>query len=263
MSECEHDNTAGADEFYVGYLSMPSGLARRTRRTVALIAVLVIMSAVAIALAMRDPGNGVWDTDQVVTITGTYRASPYPLIQTSGPAGKPALVLLVEEGKHGGRQAESVLDGRRVSAKGHVLRRANLTLLELLPSDDAITAEDPTTGPPSNVTTTKTQRATLRGEILDPKCFAGAMKPGDGKAHKGCAVLCLRGGIPPVFAAWSTEGEAMFYLLAQRDGSGFRHTMLNAIEPFVADWVEATGEIDQSHGTPVLRLDTDSLRRAD
>ena len=27
--------------------------------------------------------------------------------------------------------------------------------------------------------------------------FDGAMKPGDGKTHKGCAALCLRGGIPP------------------------------------------------------------------
>jgi nitrite reductase/ring-hydroxylating ferredoxin subunit len=39
------------------------------------------------------------------------------------------------------------------------------------------------------------------GPLGDPKCFARAMKPGDGKTHKGCAVLCLRGGIPAVFVA--------------------------------------------------------------
>ena len=40
--------------------------------------------------------------------------------------------------------------------------------------------------------------ATLRGEIVDSKCYLGAMKPGDQKTHKACATLCIRGGIPPV-----------------------------------------------------------------
>jgi len=28
---------------------------------------------------------------------------------------------------------------------------------------------------------------TLRGEVIDPKCYIGAMKPGGGKTHKACA----------------------------------------------------------------------------
>jgi len=39
----------------------------------------------------------------------------------------------------------------------------------------------------------------LRGEIIDPKCFFGVMKPGSGKTHKSCAARCLSGGIPAVF----------------------------------------------------------------
>jgi hypothetical protein len=37
------------------------------------------------------------------------------------------------------------------------------------------------------------------GEILDSKCWFGAMRPATGKVHKACASLCIRGGIPPAF----------------------------------------------------------------
>ena len=39
---------------------------------------------------------------------------------------------------------------------------------------------------------------TLVGEVVDPKCWLGDMKPGDGKAHAACARLCMEGGIPPM-----------------------------------------------------------------
>ena len=38
----------------------------------------------------------------------------------------------------------------------------------------------------------------VKGEIVDPKCFFGVMKPGEGKPHKDCAIRCILGGIPPV-----------------------------------------------------------------
>lgn len=261
MSPVEPHRDATDDEFYVGYLPMPGGLARWTRRFVPALAVVFVTSAIAIALAMRDPGDGVWDTDQVVTITGTYRASPYPLIETRDSSGQPARVLLVEEGKHGGRKAETVLDGRSVNARGHILRRANLTLLELLPGEDAITADDMNAPRSPHVKPTDLQRVTMRGEILDPKCFAGAMKPGDSKAHKGCAVLCIRGGIPPVFAAWSPEGGPTLYLVVRPDGGGIGGATREAIEPYIADWVEITGDVEQTHGLPTLRLNAEAMRR--
>lgn len=46
-----------------------------------------------------------------------------------------------------------------------------------------------------------TTPVTLDGELVDSKCYLGTMKPGDGKTHKSCAILCLRGGIPPLFVS--------------------------------------------------------------
>ena len=38
----------------------------------------------------------------------------------------------------------------------------------------------------------------LKGEIYDPKCAFGAMKPGFGKPHRSCAIRCISGGVPPI-----------------------------------------------------------------
>src|SRR5262249_27089733 len=57
-------------------------------------------------------------------------------------------------------------------------------------------------------------RATLRGEIVDSKCYLGAMKPGGGRTHRGCALLCLKGGVPPLFVSRSGGSGPSTYLLA-------------------------------------------------
>lgn len=39
---------------------------------------------------------------------------------------------------------------------------------------------------------------TLKGEIVDSKCYLGVMNPGNLKAHRACAINCIQGGVPPV-----------------------------------------------------------------
>jgi len=39
------------------------------------------------------------------------------------------------------------------------------------------------------------------GEILDAQCFIEIMNPGYGRSHRGCATLCIRGGLPVYFSA--------------------------------------------------------------
>ena len=56
----------------------------------------------------------------------------------------------------------------------------------------------------------------LVGEILDSKCWFGAMRPSQGKPHKACASLCIRGGIPPAFFARADGGHGA--LMIMRDG---------------------------------------------
>ena len=62
---------------------------------------------------------------------------------------------------------------------------------------------------------------TLRGEIVDGKCWMGVMNPGEGQVHRDCADRCLRGGLPPMFVA----GAETMILLGQNAPAGVPLTL--------------------------------------
>jgi hypothetical protein len=97
----------------------------------------------------------------------------------------------------------------------------------------------------------------FRGEIIDPKCFAGAMKPGTGKTHKACAALCLRGGIPPAFL--SDTGEIR--ILTDVSGNALTGTALERVIERVGEPVQLKGVASSIGAIPVLKLDASTLRR--
>jgi len=238
-----------SDEFFVGYLKTPPG-SRRFLKGVAL-AVLAagIALAAVLAAAQRDPGNGVWDLANAKTLEGVIYSSPCPLIRIAGADGKPMTLLLVSQGKIGA--AERVpAEGRAVKVRGHTLEHGRVHLFEL--DDDAGAIETlPIALPHLEVPLGAGRTAvTLRGEIVDPKCFAGAMKPGDGKTHKGCAVLCIRGGIPPMFVA----ADGREYLLIDEAGRSPTGGELERLLPLVGDWVEVRGEAELRGDLRLLKL---------
>ena len=98
---------------------------------------------------------------------------------------------------------------------------------------------------------------TLRGEIIDSKCYLGAMNPGERKTHRTCAIHCLRGGIPAAFLARDLAGKEAVLLLTDPDGAPLNQTILD----FVAEPVEATGTVSFVGDLPVFAIDPASLRR--
>ena len=40
------------------------------------------------------------------------------------------------------------------------------------------------------------KEATIKGEIIDTKCYLTGMMGGKGEEHKDCAVSCIKGGLP-------------------------------------------------------------------
>jgi hypothetical protein len=74
----------------------------------------------------------------------------------------------------------------------------------------------------------------IKGEIIDPKCYFGVMKPGEGKVHRDCAIRCILGGIPPVLKVMNEQGEKNYYLLVGPNGE----KMNEAVQDFVAEPVE-------------------------
>jgi hypothetical protein len=244
------------DELYVGYLPVPPRQWRFLRRSVPTILWLLCGVCFLWARSQHSPGNAVWDQGQPVKLRGTIIARPYPLLLTAGADGKPELVLLVEMGKHGGGQRAAALDGRPAIISGWPLHRDGRRMIELEPGENAVAPDAGSGSGPIPVSRSE-GRATLRGEIVDSKCFLGAMKPGEGKTHKECATLCIRGGIPPMFVTRDAAGSTTYYLLQSPDGGPIDP----AIQPFIADPVELTGELSTWAGLNVLSVKPADIRR--
>lgn len=246
----EQDGDSG---IYVGYLPTP---AREKRFLRVMIPVLLWLGAITtglVAWRMQDPGTGVWNIGNEQSWEGVLRADPYPLLEIDR-AGETEIVLLVEMGKFGPERARA-FDGRRVEVTGFELERDGRRIFELVPEDRAISA---LSDAPETQTLVSAQlgAVTLRGEIMDSKCFLGAMKPGEGQGHRACAILCIRGGIPPMLVTRDASGNASYYLLVGTDGAGLAPDALDRIgEP-----VEISGELTRRGDLMMLMIDPGSVR---
>jgi hypothetical protein len=241
-------------EFFVGYLKTPPKLRRFLLSLLGVVVVALAAIALTIGAAQRDPGTGTWDQDRVVEMTGALRARPYPFLETRSPSGAITSVFLVNQGKVGAQRHAAKLDGQVVTVKGYSLDRNGLSMLELSDGRDAAKNAPENSPPPPMVAASNKKAVTLRGQIIDPKCYLGAMKPGDGKTHKACAVLCIRGGIPPVLVSSESSGDLASYVLVDRDGMGLTGASLDYVLPFVADHVEVSGECEQRGDLKFLRI---------
>lgn len=222
--------------FYVGYLKLPPQL----RRFLLILAPAMILGAAAVGVAIvtrqRDPGDGSWNTSQLDTIEGVVVTAPYPMLLREGE-----LILLVREGKHGFDR------GGTGTLRGHWIARGGVRMFEVVNAELESTDEP---DPPR----TDLGPFQGRGQIVDPKCYLGAMKPGEGHVHKACATLCIRGGIPPMFLDEQT-GE--LYLLTDAAGG----PILDPILPYVADPVEVRGQAQRIANLKLLKLEADAIRR--
>lgn len=182
----------------------------------ALVALAVLVGVVA-ATARRHPGDAVWET-QPRTFQGVVIAEPAAMLVVERD-GTPHAMLLVEEGKRGAADRARARDGQRVVATGRVLSRDGVEVLELLAGEAGLAPDASATSiPPPTIHSTSPAPVTLRGEVIDPKCYHGAMKPGEGKTHKACATLCIRGGIPPMFIWHDERGTPQVALLVRATG---------------------------------------------
>lgn len=211
---------------YVIYRPLPAALFTLVLAVVGGLAGLMLGTAAASAFGQRDPGPGVWDTSSAITLTGTIVAEPYPmLLPDDGSAG----VLLVGVGKIGPPQ--DVLDrvGAVASITGYRLERDGMRMIEVQSASDARATS--TMGARPRAERGSHQIAT---EILDSKCYMGAMKPGSGAGHRACAILCVRGGIPPMISWRDEAGVAHYALLTSADGQPMRDEDTSLIgEPVV------------------------------
>src|SRR5436309_2773324 len=116
-------------EFYVGYLPIPQGLKKLTRRVVVVLGIVGVTTA-AILIAGQHPfASSTFEFQQYREFRGTLLTTPYPALAIPGQ-GSPW--LLVGEGKHGVGDLRP-LDGHEVQLKGERIFRGQDHMIELQP----------------------------------------------------------------------------------------------------------------------------------
>ena len=256
------------DEFYVGYLDeTPPGISRFARRAVIGLLLLAAALGAGLALLLERFDEGVFEYGTVRDHEGELLVDPHPrLLTADGPA---AGYLLVAEGKHGFDANEEPSPpwqpalSRRLQLSGTLIRNPEAAMLEVhsLELPEGRTNEEPPTEPdspadagaagtppdaendesPAAATPADAQDRrvhmrvdTLVGEIVDTKCYLGAMKPGRGKPHRDCASLCIRGGIPAALLVRTENDERVLVNLVDSAGRPLGRELLEWVGQPVA-----------------------------
>lgn len=250
-------------DFYIGYLPQaPPSYARIMRLFVGLL--LLLLPVLAYLIVSRQAGfpSSTFEYGLYQTLNGELIKSPVPMIRIRNGTdffGRPRFksVLLVGFGKHGAagtiRQMEEQtgenLENRTVELKGTLIYYNGFTLLELTEGKQALVNHSPVPQP-FNVAMENLNGATLQGEIIDPKCYFGVMKPGEGKPHRSCAVRCISGGIPPMLEVVNNKGEQQYFLLVGSE----REPVNDQVLDFVAEPVVISGQIERLEDLYLLKM---------
>lgn len=195
-------------DFYIGWQdALPSDHRSSLRRFVIGLFAIMILVVCIMVLAQNPFASSKYEIGNIIEEEGYLYTKPRPTLVQVDAEGRRSSILLVSYGKIGADEDlqnwfgdhPEVDQGVMVKISGTDATYNDETVMELTFKDQSIELLD---RPPSGERKVEELGfKELQGEIIDPKCFFGAMKPGEGKIHRSCAIRCLSGGIPPVLAA--------------------------------------------------------------
>jgi hypothetical protein len=247
--------------FFVGYLAMPRALAMFLAVVTGVLLGTGAVVATVTVQEQNDWGDGgfQWGEGRQ-TRTGIVMADPYPVLFLPPNADHPfgQTLPLSGAGKTGVQTSAREMQGAPVDVSGIILRRDDFEMIQVSGNNGLVTAADPAplagwSGPEIEAL----GRVTLKGELLDSKCFHGAMRPGEGKTHKLCANLCLIGGVPLTFMIRRPDGSVESLLMADQEGQEVTGPLLDHVSQFV----ELTGELERRGDLLVFKVDPETVRR--
>jgi len=243
------------DEFYVGYApGAPPGLRRFLGPRVGVILGAVFAAALGLAWAQRPPADAVYEYGMVRSWTGTLMGGPLPLLVNTD-SGRVRTWLLAGQLKRGAAPLVAGFEGRSVRLQAVRLARGQTGMLEVH------APPEPTGAPPAVVEVRDLGPVAVTGEIMDGKCWTGAMNPGQGATHRLCARRCLLGGLPPLLVGRDEGGREVVALLATRSALA-PDSALAPLAPLAPGSAIVTGRLHQIGTLMVLETDATSIRRA-
>jgi hypothetical protein len=206
--------------------------------------------------AQRRPGPqpGRWDQGKRARYAGTLIETPYPTLISRDAAGHVRSMLLVGYDKVAlPKRGLGPID---IEVEASAITRGRAVMLAV--ADVMAFAQSSKPASFSVPIEEDLGPTALFGEIVDAKCWFGAMNPGIGLTHKACAALCLRGGLPLAFCQSGACGEGEEVRLFVNE-AGAPHG--RELAGFVADPVLAEGRLVRRNGLVEFRVALGGVRR--
>ena len=253
--------------FYIGWQDkMPKEHRSTVKKFIILIFIALPLLAFSIIYAQRGFNNHQFELGKSTELTGTYHSNPVPVLEVQKSKMKADLsnyILLVGYGKLGAEgimkdiaEIKGDLDGKNITLKGTLIYGDGKTVLELTNKANSLIKIHGDADPTKVILETKSVNLfNLKGEIVDPKCYFGVMKPGEGKIHKSCAIRCISGGIPPVLKTKTLRDKNEYYILLGEKGEKINQKILDKI----AEKVIINGRSAHINGWNYLYVDPNTI----
>lgn len=253
-------------EFYIGWQEeMPEETGKFLRRVIIGVGVLVPIIILVVVLFQKPFNDHVFEFGTTISVTGVYIADPVPMLQVTKdkPAQVSESLLLVGFGKIGAQsimaqieEREGALDLQEITLNGTLIYGDGVALMELTNEADSFEEKTGNYRQPLEISLSEEQ-IELTGEILDPKCYFGVMKPGEGKIHKSCAIRCISGGIPPVIRVLQEDDSYDYYLVTGPNGEEVNEDVL----PYVGETITIKGNSYKQLDWDVIEIETSTIQR--
>ncbi|MEO0572060.1 MAG: hypothetical protein AAF039_10185 [Bacteroidota bacterium] len=248
------------EEFYIGYVDKVGGRTKKSLKRFVLFSIsLLFLSAFLFAFFQQPSVNSSFDFGNPTKVSGVYHESPYPMLRVQLVKDEYKEIVLLGFGKSGAnpyldeiREEYGNLTGRAMTIEGQLIYYNGKTLLEIDDSQKISVTEK--SKKPAEVKNLGNK--TIEGEITDPKCYFGVMKPGYGKIHRSCAALCIAGGVPPVLVSRSETGGETYFLLTDLKGNPIHGDLL----PYIGQPVQMQGSIEKVGDWQLLKIDVGQIK---
>lgn len=244
------------DEFFVPYIK--GSLGAKTKKTIKQFTLIVLgiiaIAALVFGFSQNQFKNSTFELSSETKITGMFHENPYPMLRVEIAENTFKNILLLGFGKSSANPfleklltKEPNLNGKILSIEGNLIYYNGKTLLQIT-DEEKVKLE----GKNGKIPITKViSDMTLEGEIIDPKCYFGVMKPGFGKIHRSCAVRCISGGIPPVLATTDDNNISEYYLLTDLEGKPISKSVL----PYIGKPSKIKGHVTKLEDWYLLKID--------
>ncbi len=251
------------EEFYIGYVDKVGGGTKKSLKRFVLLSIsLLLFSAFLFAFFQRPAVNSSFDFGNPTKVSGVYHESPYPMLRVPLAEDEFKEIVLLGFGKSGAnryldeiREKHGDLSGRIMTIEGQLIYYNGKTLLEIDDSQKiSVTGKSI-----EDFKAIALGNKTVQGEVIDPKCYFGVMKPGYGKIHRSCAALCIAGGVPPVLASKDEMGHETYFLLADLKGNPIHKDIL----PYIGQPAQMQGSIEKVGDWQLLKIDVGQIKKLD